>query len=403
MQIFQNARDNLRCAAVGLACALGLLSADTSWADTKEYVVFIETSDIGGAGTDADVFITFYGTQSKDGTGKKKIEHSGRNFVRGKLEAFYVLVDETVGELEKIKLEHDNSGPGAAWHVKNVSVNEPNDGTDLVVFFTINDWLSDDHGKQTHVTKKRDDYEKWKENYANRMPTPEGEWVFVCGGSNGCTQQISQSYTVANSRSTTWSNTAKLAVTATYTKRNVTPDVGFTEYQASVTAEDAFTKTRTIAKTESFGHTETCTQTFNPEKYLINSVWQWSATTNIEGKLVTIKTCDAVCTPTGGPPRFAAGDIRLIDSCLASRDFAFVPNRLLKRKAIEVEDNVSIARCQQMCRDRTWCKSFDYRKKYGRCYLNNLSDNDVALIAQDGNGYDHYYLPERRNQPVQSK
>ena len=118
--------------------------------------------------------------------------------------------------MESIKLEHDNSGPGAGWHVNYVAVfdaayqNRP-------VFFTIKKWLKDDFGFQTHVTKQRDDFGTWKEDFANRMPVPEGDWVFACGGAN-CVTEIAESYTAASTKSTTWSNTAKLSVTLSYTK-----------------------------------------------------------------------------------------------------------------------------------------------------------------------------------------
>lgn len=385
------------------ALLLALLSPTVGVAETKSYGVWIKTSDIGGAGTDADVHITLYGTQSKDGTEKKLVQHSGRNFKAGELEFFTVLVDETVGELEQIKLEHDNGGPGPAWHVEWVQVfdvaynNRP-------VLFDIERWLKDDHGFQTHVTVQRFDFESWKADFASRMPAPEGDWTFACGGLN-CTTKISQSYSSTDSKSTTWSNTAKVSVTLSYTKRTVNPETAsFDEYQASVTAEDSFTKTRTIANSTTFGYKEECGINPDPEKFLIDSVWQWTATTKMQGIPVTIKTCEAVCTPTGAPPRFAAGDIRTIDSCFVTRDFAFVPNEAIDGHNTEIHEAVSVTRCQRMCKDREWCKSFDYRKADGQCYLQNVSDNDVPLKNDyEGDPYDHYYMIARRSQPVQEK
>ena len=73
---------------VGFAVFLMLSLPVPGRTETKSYTVQISTSDIdgeSGEGTDADVHITLYGTQSKDGTEKKLVQHSGRNFVTGRL------------------------------------------------------------------------------------------------------------------------------------------------------------------------------------------------------------------------------------------------------------------------------------------------------------------------------
>ena len=65
----------------------GLASGDTDAADDAcEYTITVHTSDIRGAGTDANVFIELHG--DKDGeamvVGQQQLETAADNFERGK-------------------------------------------------------------------------------------------------------------------------------------------------------------------------------------------------------------------------------------------------------------------------------------------------------------------------------
>jgi len=57
----------------------------------------------------------------------------------------------------------------------------------------------------------------------------------------------------------------------------------------------------------------------------------------------------------------------------------------------EVVNNISLERCKQICKERSWCKSVDYERKVGRCYVQNANKSDAPLKTNySGNPYDHY-------------
>eukprot|EP00951_Prasinocladus_malaysianus_P004879 scaffold34498_cov47-Prasinocladus_malaysianus.AAC.1 len=97
----------------------------------------VHTSDIKGAGTDANVFITLHG---RDGDSGKRVlvAKGGADFERGKVDEFE-LTGRKIGQLERIRVGLDNSGPRASWHCKMVEVLCP--GAEWVRF-PCNRWLS---------------------------------------------------------------------------------------------------------------------------------------------------------------------------------------------------------------------------------------------------------------------
>uniref|UniRef100_F7CL93 Lipoxygenase homology PLAT domains 1 n=1 Tax=Ornithorhynchus anatinus TaxID=9258 RepID=F7CL93_ORNAN len=125
----------------GLA-KLGLEQKDKS----TTYTVSVKTGDKKNAGTDANVFITLFGTEDDTGLTLLKSSKTNKNkFERGKIDVFTV---ETVdlGELRKIRIGHDNMGKGAGWFLDWVEVDAPSLGKCLV--FPCGRWLdqSEDDG-----------------------------------------------------------------------------------------------------------------------------------------------------------------------------------------------------------------------------------------------------------------
>lgn len=82
------------------------------------------TTDMKGAGTDANVYFTMYGS-SKDKTGlqseKISLDNKDNNFESGHIDTFNV---ETLNfdKVEKIRIGHDNSGAFSGWHLEKVSM-----------------------------------------------------------------------------------------------------------------------------------------------------------------------------------------------------------------------------------------------------------------------------------------
>ncbi|KFQ27750.1 Lipoxygenase homology domain-containing protein 1, partial [Merops nubicus] len=115
-------------------------------AKSTTYIVKVKTGDKKNAGTDANVFITLYG--SKDDTGIVSLKASKINknkFERGKVDEFTVeSVD--IGDLKKIKIGHDNKGNSTGWFLEWVEINAPSLGRCLK--FPCGRWLdkSEDDG-----------------------------------------------------------------------------------------------------------------------------------------------------------------------------------------------------------------------------------------------------------------
>uniref|UniRef100_A0A6B2KWS8 PLAT domain-containing protein n=1 Tax=Arcella intermedia TaxID=1963864 RepID=A0A6B2KWS8_9EUKA len=110
----------------------------TSSAPIVSYKVFVTTGDRRGAGTDANVFITLFGT--KGDSSERLLESPGNNFERNSTDTFgFYCVD--LGELTKINIRHDNSGFGPGWFLDTVVVES---GVGQTFYFPCGHWLAKD-------------------------------------------------------------------------------------------------------------------------------------------------------------------------------------------------------------------------------------------------------------------
>ncbi|CAF0768261.1 unnamed protein product, partial [Didymodactylos carnosus] len=108
-----------------------------------EYTVHVFTGDKTGAGTDANVFLTIYGTQ--DDSGERQLQRSNNiNKFEKKQEDIFSIKAVHLGELIKIIIRHDNSGAGAAWYLDKVEIDDPQD--DKTYYFICNNWLDKTKG-----------------------------------------------------------------------------------------------------------------------------------------------------------------------------------------------------------------------------------------------------------------
>jgi hypothetical protein len=89
----------------------------------KIYQVRTVTGSKMGAGTDANVYITIFGANGN--TGRRSLSGRMMNcFERNQTDEFPLLVEDDLGELSKVIIGHDNSGPGPAWYLDEVIINE---------------------------------------------------------------------------------------------------------------------------------------------------------------------------------------------------------------------------------------------------------------------------------------
>ena len=79
--------------------------------------MIVYTSDLRGAGTDANVFMVLYGSDGK--TEEVALANETNNFERGSVDNFKIEVKD-VGTPYKIRIRHDNSKPFSDWHLDKV-------------------------------------------------------------------------------------------------------------------------------------------------------------------------------------------------------------------------------------------------------------------------------------------
>ncbi|XP_032600162.2 lipoxygenase homology domain-containing protein 1 isoform X7 [Taeniopygia guttata] len=107
-----------------------------------KYETIVVTGFEKGAGTDANVFITIYGLNGD--SGRRALKQKFRNlFERGKTNRFY-LETLDMGELKKVRIEHDNSGLAAGWLVERVEIT--NSATGVTTVFPCGKWLDENRG-----------------------------------------------------------------------------------------------------------------------------------------------------------------------------------------------------------------------------------------------------------------
>eukprot|EP00049_Salpingoeca_infusionum_P008102 m.131391 g.131391 ORF g.131391 m.131391 type:complete len:2461 (+) comp13915_c0_seq1:231-7613(+) len=114
--------------------------------DEVTYTIRVKTSDMKGAGTDANVTMIMYGAKGDSGEVKLSKSSTYRNkFERNHEDVFeHKCLD--LGELERVRIWHDNAGMGASWHLDKIEV-EPNPNEEGRLFlFKCNNWLSKKDG-----------------------------------------------------------------------------------------------------------------------------------------------------------------------------------------------------------------------------------------------------------------
>ena len=78
----------------------------------------VHTSDLGGAGTDANVNFVVYGENGK--TEEILLANESNNFERGSIDKFKLDMKD-VGKPYKMRIWHDDSKPFADWHLDKVN------------------------------------------------------------------------------------------------------------------------------------------------------------------------------------------------------------------------------------------------------------------------------------------
>ena len=126
-----------------------LKATDASESASKSvhsYSITTYTSDVRGAGTDANVTCTIRGSLGV--IEAARLENSMNNFRRGMPDTF-LLMSRDIGDLEELVIEHDGSGLGSSWHLAEIHVR--NVDTLHEATFPCNAWL--DRHQPPHMTR----------------------------------------------------------------------------------------------------------------------------------------------------------------------------------------------------------------------------------------------------------
>lgn len=102
-----------------------------------KYEIIVITGDEKGAGTDANVFVAIYG--SNGDSGRRQLRQRFRNlFERGQTDRFLLEMLD-MGELQKVRMEHDNAGVNPGWLLDRVEVTNTANG--VTTIFLCGKWL----------------------------------------------------------------------------------------------------------------------------------------------------------------------------------------------------------------------------------------------------------------------
>ncbi|KAK2837787.1 hypothetical protein Q5P01_014999 [Channa striata] len=121
-------------------CELAAVVDEEEMVEKTTYVVQVQTSDVGGAGTDANVFLIFFGEYGDSGTLPLK-ESTNRNKFERKMKDVFRFPDMlSLGQLSKVRVWHDNKGPAPGWHLENIEVKD--ETMDETFRFPCDRWLA---------------------------------------------------------------------------------------------------------------------------------------------------------------------------------------------------------------------------------------------------------------------
>ncbi|XP_037535965.1 lipoxygenase homology domain-containing protein 1-like [Nematolebias whitei] len=121
-------------------CELPAVVDDEEMVEKTTYIIQVQTSDVGGAGTDANVFLILFGEYGDTGTMALK-ESTNRNKFERKMKDVFRFPDMlSLGELSKVRVWHDNTGPAPGWHLEYIEVKD--EAMDQTFRFPCDRWLA---------------------------------------------------------------------------------------------------------------------------------------------------------------------------------------------------------------------------------------------------------------------
>uniref|UniRef100_A0A1A8LWQ9 Lipoxygenase homology domains 1b n=1 Tax=Nothobranchius pienaari TaxID=704102 RepID=A0A1A8LWQ9_9TELE len=121
-------------------CELPAVVDEEEMVDKTNYIIQVQTSDVGGAGTDANVFLIVFGEYGDTGMLPLKEGTNRNKFERKSKDVFRIPEMLSLGELSKVRVWHDNKGPAPGWHLEYIDVKD--ETMDQMFRFPCNRWLA---------------------------------------------------------------------------------------------------------------------------------------------------------------------------------------------------------------------------------------------------------------------
>ncbi|KAL7853335.1 hypothetical protein AOLI_G00201790 [Acnodon oligacanthus] len=107
-----------------LVCEMPAVIDEEEMVELTIYTISVKTSDAAGAGTDANVWMIIFGENGDTGTLALKESSNTNKFERKQTDTFRFADILSLGELSKIRVWHDNTGPAPGWHLEYVDVHD---------------------------------------------------------------------------------------------------------------------------------------------------------------------------------------------------------------------------------------------------------------------------------------
>ncbi|XP_061887966.1 lipoxygenase homology domain-containing protein 1-like [Entelurus aequoreus] len=127
-----------------MICEMAAMVDEEMMVELTTYVIQVKTSDVAGAGTDANVWIIVFGENGDTGTLALKECNRSNKFERKQADTFRFADILSLGELSKVRVWHDNRGPSPGWHLDYIDVKD--ELLDKTFRFPCDRWLAKNDG-----------------------------------------------------------------------------------------------------------------------------------------------------------------------------------------------------------------------------------------------------------------
>ncbi|XP_078096827.1 polycystin-1 [Mustelus asterias] len=114
-----------------------------------KYEILVKTGWGRGSGTSSHVGISLYGREDKSGHRHLDSEDA---FHRNSVDIFHIATDNSLGNIWKIRVWHDNKGLTPSWYLQHVIIKDLQ--TNNSYYFLVNDWLAVDNDSNEGLVEK---------------------------------------------------------------------------------------------------------------------------------------------------------------------------------------------------------------------------------------------------------